>query len=86
MNLLSLVFGLPLAPVRLVVAVARAIQQRAEEDLAHPAVARRELEELEEAYEAGEVSEDEMREAEAHIARRVAGEQPPLPPAGGDPP
>lgn len=67
--LLWLIFGLPLAPVRGVVALAEVLLERAEEELRLQA--RRELEELEDKVAAGELSEEEANEAAEQITERL---------------
>jgi hypothetical protein len=67
--LLWLIFGLPLAPVRGVVALAEVLLEQAEGELRLQA--RRELEELEEKVAAGELSEEEANEARERITERL---------------
>ena len=67
MGLVGFIVGLPLAPVRGVLALGRLIQERVEYELHDPASLRRALEEAEEAREAGEITADE----EAETQRRV---------------
>jgi hypothetical protein len=57
MNLVSMILGLPLAPLRGVVAVSRVLQEQAERELYDPARLRRQIEETEAAVEAGEITE-----------------------------
>lgn len=47
MDIVSLTIGLPFAPLRGLLALARVLQQEAEEQLYSPAAIRRELEEIE---------------------------------------
>jgi hypothetical protein len=67
--LLWLIFGLPLAPVRGIVALAEVLLEQAEGELRMQA--RRELEELEEKVAAGELSEEEANEAAQQITDRL---------------
>jgi hypothetical protein len=57
----------PLAPVRVVVSLAEIIQQRVDQEMNNPATTRRQLEELEEARERGEVSAEEEEQAQDAI-------------------
>jgi len=81
MGLLGMIVTLPLAPIRGVSALAKVIQQRAEEEMTNPATARRELEELEEAHVAGELSDEEVAQAEEAITQRMTGDAVPSAPS-----
>ena len=67
--LLWLLFGLPLAPVRGVVALAEVLLEQAEEELRLQV--RREMEELEQKVAAGELSEEEANEAAKQVTERL---------------
>jgi hypothetical protein len=67
MDLISLTIGLPLAPIRGLLALARLLQDEAEQELYSPTRVRRELEEIEAAQSRAELS-DEAAEAEAEQA------------------
>ena len=67
MGLFSAIVLAPLAPVRGVIALAEVIQRQAEQELHNPATTRRQLEELEEAREQGEISAEEDEEAQEEI-------------------
>jgi hypothetical protein len=69
MGLITTLVGLPLAPVRGVIALGRLIQERVEHERSDPASIRRALEQAEEARAAEEISPEE----EAEIQRRVIG-------------
>jgi hypothetical protein len=71
MGLLSLVLGLPLAPVRGVIKLGELVQRQVEEELYHPASARRELEEVERKRAEGELSEEEEAEAQQRVLSRM---------------
>jgi hypothetical protein len=72
MNLVSMILGLPLAPLRGVVAVSRVLQEQAERELYDPARLRRQIEETEAAVEAGEITEEEAeRKQEETLAATV---------------
>jgi hypothetical protein len=67
MDLISLTIGLPLAPIRGLLALARLLQDEADRELYSPTRVRRELEEIEAAQSRAELS-DEAAEAEAQKA------------------
>jgi hypothetical protein len=67
MGLFSGIAKLPLAPVRGVISLAEVIQRQVEQELHNPARTRRQLEELEEARERGEISPDEERQVQKQI-------------------
>jgi hypothetical protein len=68
-GLVSSLLCLPLLPVRGVIQLGELIQQRVEQELHDPAIARRELERAEEARARGELTAGE----EAEVAHRVVG-------------
>lgn len=72
MGLLSTVLGLPFAPVRAVISLGEVIQRRVEQEMHDPASARRELEAIEEARQAGEISAEEEAEAQQRVLDRMA--------------
>lgn len=76
MGLFSFVVGLPLAPVRGVIALGRLIQERVEHELADPSSVRRALEEAEEARAAGEISPEEEAEIQREAVGRVVAPKP----------
>jgi len=81
MGLWSGIAMLPLAPVRGVVRLAEVIQQQVDQELHNPARTRRQLEELEEARERGEVSPDEEKQIQEQILEtRVKPGAPETPP------
>ncbi len=67
MGLLSGIVMLPLAPVRGVIKLGEVIQRQVEQELHNPANTRRQLEELEEARERGEISADDEKRAQQQI-------------------
>jgi hypothetical protein len=84
MGILSAILLSPLAPVRGVIALGEVIQRHAEEELYNPANTRRQLEELQEARERGELSADEERDAQERILQtRLAPKGPTASPEGG---
>lgn len=60
-----------LAPVRGVVALGELIRRRADEEAANPAAVRRELEAVEEARAAGEISPEEEAETQQRMLNRL---------------
>jgi len=71
MGLLSAVLGLPLAPVRAVISLGEVIQRRAEEEMYSPASVRRDLEAIEGARAAGEISAEEETELQQQVLNRL---------------
>jgi chorismate mutase len=71
MGLLSGLLGLPLAPVRGVMWLAEQIRQQAEEQYYDPARIRTQLERIDEARRAGELSEEECAELENDLLQRL---------------
>lgn len=64
MNLLTLLFRLPLLPVRGFVKLASVISAEAEREMANPATIRQDLERAEMARQAGELSDEQAAEFE----------------------
>jgi hypothetical protein len=73
MGLVSSILLWPLAPVRAVVALGEVIERRVDQELHDPASARRELEAIEAAYQAGEISADERARVEQDVVNRMRG-------------
>ena len=74
MGLITGILGLPLAPVRGVVAVAEQVRAAAEEQYSDPAAIRAQLEEVERQLDAGLLTEEEAVAWEDElIGRLVAG-------------
>lgn len=67
MGLITGIVTFPLAPVRGVAWLAERIKDQAESELYDPAVIRRQLEEVDDARRAGEISEDEAAESEEKL-------------------
>lgn len=78
MGLVSFIATLPLAPVRGVISLAELIQRQVEDELHNPATARRELEELAEARERGEITEEEEAQAQQEILDRLIARDTPI--------
>lgn len=73
MGLLSSIVLWPLAPVRGVVRLGELIQDHVEHQLHDPATLRRELEEIDRAAAAGEISEQQRDDARRAVLDRVIG-------------
>ncbi|WP_431965972.1 gas vesicle protein GvpG [Nocardia sp. bgisy134] len=80
MGLLSSILTLPLAPVRGVIWVGQIIQDEVERQLHDPATIRRELEAIDEAAAAGQLSEEEHAQAQQAVLDRM------MRPSGGTAP
>lgn len=76
MGLLSGIAGLPLAPLRGVLALGELIQRRVDEETKSAPMARRELEAAEEARAAGEISAEEEAEAQRRVLDRLTRTRP----------
>lgn len=79
MDLVTLPFRLPFLPIQAVVRIAELIQEEAESQYYDPVAAQRVLEEAAEAEARGEISSEELYEAEVEAIERAAG------PAGAAP-
>jgi hypothetical protein len=71
MGLLTRLVMLPLAPVEGVVWMARQLEQQAWNELYGPDSIRGQLADLQEALEAGDITEDEYLDAENHLLDRL---------------
>lgn len=72
MGLLTGLFTLPLAPIKGTVWIAEQIREQAESVYYDPAAIRRELEQVDELRQSGEISEEEAAELEEQLLRRLA--------------
>jgi len=75
MDPLTLLFRLPLLPITGLIRLAEIIDEEAQRELQSPLALRRALEDIEQAQESGQVSEDEVAEAERDAVSRLTGEQ-----------
>jgi hypothetical protein len=73
MNLFTLLFRLPLMPLRGFVRLGEILRDEAERELRDPAEVRRELEETEAEARAGNLSGDELSRAEEAATARLTG-------------
>ncbi|MGK8509840.1 gas vesicle protein GvpG [Nocardia asiatica] len=73
MGLLSTILTLPIAPVRGVIWLGEVIQDQVEQQMHDPANMRRELEEINAAAAAGQLSEEERKQAQQAVLDRMTG-------------
>lgn len=71
MSILRRLVTLPLAPVESVIWVAEQIERQAADQLYGPSVVRRELAELNAAYEGGELSDEDFADQESILLDRL---------------
>lgn len=71
MGPLSILVGPLLAPVRGVVTIAELVRRQVDEELHHPASARRDLEEIDRQRAEGELSPAEEAEAQQQVLERM---------------
>lgn len=71
MNPFTLLFRLPLMPLRGVVQLGEVLHDHAERELRDPAAVRRQLEQAEQARAAGEISDEDLAEAQAQAIGRL---------------
>lgn len=71
MNMLTLLFRLPVMPLRGVVQLAGILHDQAERELRDPASVRRQLEHAEQARVAGEISDDDLAHLEGQAVGRL---------------
>jgi hypothetical protein len=85
MGLLTLPFRLPFLPVQGVIKLGELLQEEAERQLRDPARIRRELDEAQRRYEAGEISEEEFIQIQDELASTLVTEvAPPSVPGASD--
>jgi gas vesicle protein GvpG len=71
MDLLTLLFRLPFAPLRSFVRLAEILHDQAERELRDPASVRRQLEEAQEAHVSGEMSDADLAHVEGQAVGRL---------------
>lgn len=74
MGLLTLPFRLPFLPLQGVIKLGELLQEEAERELYDPARIRRELEEAQRSYEAGEISGEEFAQIQDELASTMVTE------------
>ena len=85
MGLLTLPFRLPFLPVQGVIKLGELLQEEAERQLRDPARIRRELDDAQRRYEAGELSEEEFTQIQDELVNTlVTGAAPPSVPGAAD--
>ena len=85
MELLTLLLRLPFLPVQGVIRLGELLQEEAERELLDPARIRRELDEAQRRYEAGEISEEEFIQIQDELASTLITEAaPPSVPGASD--
>lgn len=73
-DLLTNVVTFPYAPVRLVTSIVKVLVRQAEQEMRSSTAVRRELEELDEALSAGEITEADYEKAQQAILERLTGQ------------
>jgi hypothetical protein len=71
MDLLTLLFRLPLMPLRGFMQLGEILHDEAEQQLHDPASVRRQLEEAHQARESGEMSDEDVRHVEGQAVERL---------------
>jgi len=71
MDLFTLLFRLPLMPLRSFIQLAEILHDQAEEELRNPASVRRQLEEAQEAHVSGEMSDADLAHVEGQAVGRL---------------
>jgi hypothetical protein len=71
MDLLTLLFRLPFLPIQAVIQLAEVIREQAEQELHDPAAVRRQLEEAQEAWVSGEISDQDLARIEGEATGRL---------------
>lgn len=71
MNPFTLLFRLPLLPLRGVVQLGEVLHGHAEQQLHDPASVRRQLEQAEQAHAAGQISEEDLARVQAQAVDRL---------------
>lgn len=72
MGLLSMVLGLPLAPVQGVIKLGELVQRQVDDETHNPASIRAELEEIDRLRERGELSPAEETQAQQQVLDRMS--------------
>ncbi|MEV6258152.1 gas vesicle protein GvpG [Nocardia sp. NPDC051911] len=72
-GVLTSILTLPVAPVRGVIWLGELIQDQVDQKMRDPALMRRELEEIDAAAAAGQLSEEERRQAQQAVLDRMTG-------------
>jgi Gas vesicle protein G len=75
MDPVTLLFRLPFLPITGLIRLAEIIDEEAQRELQSPLALRRALEDIEEAQQSGQASEEEVAEAERDAVSRLTGQQ-----------
>jgi len=75
MNPFTLLFRLPLMPLRSVIQLGEVLHDHAEQELRNPASVRRELEQAEQARASGEISDEDLARVQAQAIGRLLPSQ-----------
>jgi hypothetical protein len=70
-DLLTLLFRLPILPLRGFIRLAEILQEQAEQEMHDPSAVKRQLEEVEEAKAAGRLTDDEVSQVEYEAVGRL---------------
>ena len=87
MDLLTMLFRLPFMPLRGFVRLAEILHDQAEQELRDPASVRRQLEDVEQAWVSGEISDEDLAHVEGQAVGRLLSSPanaPASPPAPGE--
>jgi len=71
MNPFTLLFRLPLMPLRGVIQLGETLHKQAEQELHNPASVRRQLEQAEQAHAAEEISDEELGRVQGQAVERM---------------
>lgn len=71
MDVVTMPLRLPFLPLQALIRLAEVIRDEAEQELYDPALARRELEEVQQARARGEASDEDVERTEREITRRL---------------
>ena len=71
MDLLTLLFRLPLLPLSSFIRLGEVIQEQVEREMRDPASVRRQLEQAQQAYESGEMSDADLADLEGQAVDRL---------------
>lgn len=71
MDLLTLLFRLPLLPLQSFIRLGEILRDQAEQELRDPASVRRQLEHAQDAHESGEMSEADLADVEGQAVDRL---------------
>jgi len=71
MDLLTLLFRLPLLPLSSFIRLGEVIQEQVEREMRDPASVRRQLEQAQKAHESGEMSDNDLADVEGQAVDRL---------------